>query len=276
MSVTKRAKTSTLLTVTTLLISACGSRPAPAPVIELYQGKNYRDFEQQGYQGNTYKVKKGDTLFSIAWYTGKDYRDIARLNSIAAPYRIYPGQQLRLTKTVSKTNPTKAKETGQTSKINTNQAVDPPKKQAYGESQQVKKRPTNGEIATVTGGRIERWMWPAGGKVIGTFSANVSGSKGIEISGTRGDAVRASADGKVVYTGDALRGYGQLIIIKHSDSFLSAYAHNERILVKEQQMVKAGQTIASMGSSGTDSVKLRFEVRYKGKSVDPLRYLPRR
>ncbi len=100
------------------------------------------------------------------------------------------------------------------------------------------------------------------------------GNKGIDIAGKRGSPIVAAADGKVVYTGDALKGYGKLVIIKHSDSYLSAYAHNDAILVKEQQWVRAGQKIAQMGNSGSQRVKLHFEIRYKGKSVNPLRHLP--
>ena len=120
------------------------------------------------------------------------------------------------------------------------------------------------------------WQWPTSGNIIQGFSDTDGGNKGIDISGSRGQAVKAAASGRVVYAGNALRGYGNLIIIKHNDDFLSAYAHNDKILVTDQQEVKAGQEIAKMGSSGTNTVKLHFEIRYKGKSVDPARYLPRR
>ena len=119
------------------------------------------------------------------------------------------------------------------------------------------------------------WQWPTSGNIIQGFSDTDGGNKGIDISGSRGQAVKAAASGRVVYAGNALRGYGNLIIIKHNDDFLSAYAHNDKILVTDQQEVKAGQEIAKMGSSGTNTVKLHFEIRYKGKSVDPVRYLPR-
>ena len=120
------------------------------------------------------------------------------------------------------------------------------------------------------------WQWPTSGNIIQGFSDTDGGNKGIDISGSRGQAVKAAASGRVVYAGNALRGYGNLIIIKHNDDFLSAYAHNDKILVSDQQEVKAGQEIAKMGSTGTNAVKLHFEIRYKGKSVDPVRYLPRR
>jgi len=117
-------------------------------------------------------------------------------------------------------------------------------------------------------------VWPAEGKVVGTFSKSESGNKGIDIAGAKGSKVVAAADGKVVYSGSALRGYGNLVIIKHTDTFLSAYAYNDTILVKEREWVSAGQQIATMGDSGTNSVKLHFEVRYRGKSLDPMKYLP--
>ncbi len=120
------------------------------------------------------------------------------------------------------------------------------------------------------------WKWPTTGKVIQGFSDSDGGNKGIDISGSKGQPVYAAAAGRVVYAGNALRGYGNLIIIKHNDGFLSAYAHNDSISVSDQEEVKAGQQIAKMGSSGTNSTKLHFEIRYKGKSVDPTRYLPRR
>ena len=118
------------------------------------------------------------------------------------------------------------------------------------------------------------WIWPASGKMIGTFSE--AGNKGVDIAGKAGDPVVASAEGKVVYSGEGLRGYGKLVIIKHNPTYLSAYAHNQTILVKEGQSVSKGQKIAEMGSSGTDKVKLHFEVRRQGKPVDPLKYLPQR
>ncbi|MEZ8144595.1 hypothetical protein A1OO_11890 [Enterovibrio norvegicus FF-33] len=120
------------------------------------------------------------------------------------------------------------------------------------------------------------WQWPVSGRVVSGFSSSELGNKGVDIAGKRGQSISASADGKVVYAGNALRGYGNLIIIKHNDDYLSAYAHNDRIFVSERQSVKKGQKIASMGSSGTNSVRLHFEIRYKGKSVNPLRYLPKR
>lgn len=127
-----------------------------------------------------------------------------------------------------------------------------------------------------TSAPITTWRWPTEGKVIDNFSATEGGNKGVDIAGTKGQAITATADGRVVYAGNALRGYGNLIIIKHNDDYLSAYAHNDTMLVREQQEIRAGQKIATMGSTGTSSTRLHFEIRYKGKSVNPLRYLPQR
>jgi len=130
--------------------------------------------------------------------------------------------------------------------------------------------------STSTSAPISTWRWPTDGNVIDNFSATEGGNKGIDIAGSKGQAIVATADGRVVYAGNALRGYGNLIIIKHNDDYLSAYAHNDTMLVREQQDIKAGQKIATMGSTGTSSTRLHFEIRYKGKSVNPLRYLPQR
>ena len=135
--------------------------------------------------------------------------------------------------------------------------------------------PINANVVAPVASNVA-WQWPTQGNVIQGFSNSDGGNKGVDISGSRGQAIKAAASGRVVYAGNALRGYGNLIIIKHNDDFLSAYAHNDKILVSDQQEVKAGQEIAKMGSTGTNAVKLHLEIRYKGKSVDPVRYLPRR
>ena len=120
-----------------------------------------------------------------------------------------------------------------------------------------------------------QWRWPVTGAVIEDFSLSERGNKGLDFAGNRGDPVRAAAAGKVVYVGSALRCFGQLIILKHNDDFITAYAHNDKILVQEQDWVDVGETIAEMGDSGTQRVKLHFEVRYRGKSVNPRHYLPK-
>lgn len=142
-------------------------------------------------------------------------------------------------------------------------------------------KPSVGPIAAPTGAPVKNdalstWTWPAKGAVIARFSENGVGNKGLDIAGRRGDAVQAAGDGTVVYVGSSLVGYGKLIIIRHNNNYLSAYAHNDRFLVKEGERVKLGQTIAEMGSSGADREKLHFEIRRQGKPVDPLQFLPPR
>ncbi len=247
--------------------------------------------KEQGYDEPTYTVRRGETLYAIAWFTGKDYLDLATYNNLRPPYNIYPGQELKLNPTVASTGSqrsTRSKprsQSGQTSENKSTNKVDRRKQQAYGESennvnnQPVKvvgsSQPKSGK-STKNGfpSQVEKWVWPAYGKLVATFSPGENGSKGIDISAEKGSPIRAAAAGKVVYAGNALRGYGNLIIIKHTDTFLSAYAHNDTIKVREQQWVDAGQSIATMGNSGTNSVRLHFEVRYRGKSLDPMRYLP--
>jgi len=259
------------LLVLLLHSSGCSTHSSPAPVVKLNTHKDYREIKRGSLKAKNYKVKKGDTLYSIAFHAGVDFRDLAHLNNISAPYKIYPGQLLALRKVKKLTSPKSSEETGLTTKKQRNQPVDPPKKQAYGGVVVNRKPKPNGFPK-----KVKRWVWPTYGQLVGRFSLNEVGNKGIDISSRRGTAIKAAADGKVVYTGKALRGYGNLIIIKHTESFLSAYAHNESLLVKEQQWVSAGQTIAKMGSDDTGKVQLHFEIRFKGKSVDPLRYLPKK
>ena len=138
---------------------------------------------------------------------------------------------------------------------------------------EAKPEPKPAEAVPAVAGDVS-WAWPSGGKVLAGFAEGTN--KGVDISGKMGDPVLAAGDGKVVYSGSGLRGYGKLVIIKHDATFLSAYAHNNNILVKEGQSVSRGQKIAEMGNSDTDQVKLHFEIRRQGKPVDPLQYLPKR
>lgn len=202
-------------------------------------------------------VRRGDTLFSIAWQQGLDYQTVAVWNGIRPPYIIYPGQKLRLyppNRTPRPAPSTRARQ-GTVSVPNA----------AIGRS-----TPTTGMDIPV------HWQWPATGPILRGFDGATSGKKGIGIGGTHGNQVRAAAAGRVVYAGSGLVGYGRLIILKHNDTYLSAYGHNRDLLVQEGDEVRAGQVIAAMGSSGTNRIQLHFEIRRNGKPVDPLRYLPRR
>ncbi|WP_392553423.1 peptidoglycan DD-metalloendopeptidase family protein [Orbus wheelerorum] len=241
--------------------------------------RNYEDIPKGGYKGDTYTVKRGDTLFYIAWITGNDFRSLAAKNNIKAPYELNVNQVIDVSggttvvvtkQTTTKAGTTKPAETKTTTTTTTtsNQArptTTVTTTTATGAAAAISNGPS-AKVANIT------WQWPVKGKLIETFS---NATKGIDISGSLGDKITASADGKVVYAGNALPGYGNLIIIKHNDDYLTAYAHNQSILVKEQQDVKAGQQIATMGNTGTNSVRLHFEIRYQAKSVDPLKYLPK-
>jgi lipoprotein NlpD len=235
-----------------------------------------------------YRVKAGDTLWAIAMRFDKDYKDLARINSLDDKYTIYADQALRLEeegkpaedspkpviKTVAAATPAakdpavKKSPTATTAKP----AMTPVKpaaatiaKTAPSVSSPVQALPKNGSL---------KWGWPASGALLQRFSSEGVGSKGLDISGTRGDPVRAAAEGVVVYAGEGLVGYGKLIIVRHSEDYISAYAHNDRLIASEGQRVKLGQTIAELGSSGAERDKLHFEIRYKGKPIDPLTQLP--
>lgn len=254
-----------------LFVVSCSSQHVPAPVVNLGNAKERNELKKGTLKAKKYIVKKGDTLYSIAFESDQNYQDIAKWNSISEPYSIYPGQELNLVASKSRHPKKTPKNPTKKTKTEVNQTVDPPKKQAYGSSKSTRKSRQSETFPR----EVARWQWPAKGQILSKFSLSEQGNKGVDVAGTKGDPVYAAADGKVVYTGNALRGYGNLVIVKHTDSYLSAYAHNDKILVKERQWVKAGQRIAQMGSTGTDRTKLHFEVRYKGKSVDPLRYLPK-
>jgi lipoprotein NlpD len=235
-------------------LSACGSFPLP-PVSE--QGKVLRQPES-GHR----VVQPGDTLYSIAWESGRDYRDVARWNDIAPPYLIQPGQRLRLYPPSGGEKMTRAE----------------PRSPARPENRKApvpdKTEPAPPAHRATPSGKLS-WMWPAQGELLERFSAS-GPNKGIDIAGRTGQPILAAEAGQVVYQGGGLRGYGQLIIIKHNADFLSAYAHCDKIYVKEGNVIKRGQKIADMGSSGSDRAKLHFEVRYRGAPVDPQDYLPRK
>ena len=211
-------------------------------------------------------VKQGETLYSIAWAYGLDYREVASANSIYSPYTIYPGQRIdvsgarRVASASSSVRPTTpaSQPTASTSPAVVSAAA-------------VEYTPPPKPVA-----KEEAWKWPASGRLIGRFSTTNPVNKGIDIDGALGDAVLATSAGTVVYAGQGLRGYGNLVIIKHNDTYLSAYAHANKILVKEQENVAVGQKIAEIGSTGTTSNKLHFEIRQNGKPVDPLQFLPKK
>ncbi|AWX86088.1 murein hydrolase activator NlpD [Klebsiella quasipneumoniae] len=284
---------------------------------KIVYNRKYGDIPKGSYTGgSTYTVKRGDTLFYIAWVTGNDFRDLAQRNNVPAPYALNVGQVLQVgnasgqpitgENAVSQASARAsggATATTTSAQKSTAVVASQPTitySESSGEQSATKMLPNNKPATTTstvvapvtapttvsttqptasstsTSSPISSWRWPTDGKVIENFSGAEGGNKGIDIAGSKGQAIVATADGRVVYAGNALRGYGNLIIIKHNDDYLSAYAHNDTMLVREQQEVKAGQKIATMGSTGTSSTRLHFEIRYKGKSVNPLQYLPQR
>lgn len=215
----------------------------------------------------SHKVRPGETLYAIAWRYNWDHEQLARANGISAPYRIYPGQILSLENKVPggvrQSTPSSAGSKGKSS--------------SRYKKPVTHTKPVQEKVANQRHKKVDMsWSWPTKGPVIETFSLGKRVNKGIDLAGKRGEPVFSAADGKVVYSGTGLIGYGNLIIIKHSEVYLSAYAHNSRLLVKEGQTTKAGQKIAEIGSSGANRDKLHFEIRRNGKPVNPLQYLPSR
>lgn len=205
-----------------------------------------------------YIVKPGDTLYSIAWRYGLDFHDLAAWNDIGSDYLIKPGRTLVLAAPAyASAHPVTKPATQAHSAASTASASAPI----------FDYMPPSGPV---------HWVSPAQGAIIRMFHADDPLSKGVDITGVQGQDICAAAPGKVVYTGSGIIGYGKLIIIKNSEQFLSAYADNDEILVKEGDTVKAGERIATMGLNRDGHPLLHFEIRYNGKPVDPLNYLPRR
>lgn len=278
-----------------LVIAGCAAPRGPAPVEDRgtmtrasnaapggplittdASGKPLPGIENYGKPGY-YAVRPGDTIRRIGNETGQSWQNIARWNNLDNPDLIEVGQVLRVVPPVGPTSTTvaavPAPAEGATTKPVTPQAVLP----AAPASAAASKPPVTASPsapAANSGDEDLGWIWPAHGTLIAGFDD--AKNKGFDIGGKAGDAVLAAADGRVVYAGAGLRGYGNLIILKHNNTYLTAYAHNQTLLVKEDQSVQKGQKIAEMGNSDADRVKLHFEIRRQGKPVDPARYLPSR
>ena len=229
-----------------------------------------------------YRVKKGDTLHAIAFNFGKDWKDLAAWNGIRSPYTIYPDQQLRLSAGTGQETSAAASKSGAAGNASSSSGTvvkAAPPKGANSVTYDAPPRATTSPPpapAKQVSADPGKWLWPAEGRIISTFKPNDPARKGIDIGGKEGQAVIASAAGEVVYSGSGLLGYGELVIIKHSESILSAYAHNRKRLVKEGQNVSAGERIAEMGSNDRSQAMLHFEIRLNGNPQDPLKYLPGR
>jgi lipoprotein NlpD len=306
MSMTK--KSSLLVLLPLAVLTACTSTPRQAPVVERPIARRAPppapapapvQETREGY----YTVKKGDTLIRIALDHGQNYRDIVAWNNLANPNDIKVDQVLRVappedapgvrtaavvmppdtTKAVppapKKTEPKGDKKPYSDAELKADaepKPAAPPRAEKPVQLASVKPSvPAPAPAPTLSAeDREVSWMWPAEGRVVGQFDEGKN--KGIDIAGRPGQQVLAAGAGKVMYAGSGIRGYGNLVIVKHSNGLLSAYAHNRSILVKEGQTVGKGQAIAEMGDSDSDSVKLHFEIRQQGKPVDPAKFLPNR
>ncbi len=248
------------LLLAAVLLAGCAGGGNFAPVSDRYSPPQQRPA--------VYIVQRGDTLYSIAWRYGMDFRALAAANRIAPPYRIFPQQRILLRQRPA---PAQAAQQPRAPKVQVarpNKAVESNSRPAAPAS----RAPAPAPPATAQNG----WQWPVEGRVLQGFRASGREHKGIDIAGKMGEPVYAAAAGTVVYAGSGLVGYGKLVIVKHDQQYLSAYAHNSRLLVGEGESVKKGQPIARVGDSGTDSVKLHFEIRRDGAPMDPLRLLPKR
>lgn len=240
--------------------SAANAAPPPEPAsaivpVEAPAGVGY------------HRVAKGDTLYSIALDNGQDYKEVAEWNGLADPAQINVGQVLRV---IPPGSVIAGNGVAVSQPIGSGSAVETAPLDSGKAPTAVARAGT--APASVAAGT--RWAWPSSGSLISGFSGDKN--KGIDLAGKAGDTVTAAGDGKVVYSGSGLRGYGNLVIVKHDAEYLTAYAHNRKILVREGQQVKRGEKIAEMGDSDADRVKLHFELRRQGKPVDPLKHLPAR
>lgn len=298
-----------VLFILCFLLASCESTQRAAPVVDraFNDPSHVKRIKEENKTGkpDTYVVQKGDTLYSIALKYDVDHEVLAEWNSISDPGSLKPGQkikvvvpsQLEQTSSVApvivkseplekivKTTPKAYKLPYSEEAVNqlertpgytfpTSKLVKhPPAAQTRvkNNTARIEAAPTPVAMPDNTTVSTSDWIWPAKGQLMSTFSER---SKGIEIAGNMGQPVLATAKGKVVYSGNGLRGYGKLIIIKHNNTYLSAYAHNSKILVKESESVEQGQKIAEMGNSDADKVKLHFEIRKHGKPVNPLKFL---
>ena len=238
-----------LLFIVVLILSSCVSvQKQGAPVVDL----DAQYAKEKGY----YTVSSGETLYSIAWRLDRNYQSLAKINHISPPYKLAVGEKIYLhSHGIKKTKPLLV--------------VKPTKKTVTHKNVPLVKKTTK-KSNVVHVKTIKSWTWPTQGKVVDQYSQT---NKGINISGKEGQNVFAAASGQVVYAGNGLRAYGNLTIIKHNATYLSAYAHNKDLRVKEGDYIKQGQVIAHLGHTGTTKPMLHFEIRKKGKPVDPLHYL---
>lgn len=252
-----------------------GSVVPPPTTVRQPQG-----FDNTGKPGY-YTVKPGDTLIRISLDNGQSQQDVVRWNQLDNPNHIEPGQVLRVVPPTPAEVVVKPVAKPVVTSTAANQAGSSPNAPSAASSSPVvvtapasATAHASSKPASAAVDAEINWVWPANGAILTGFDEVKN--KGIDITGTAGEPVLAAADGRVVYVGSGLRGYGNLIILKHNNVFLTAYAHNQTLLVKEDQSVQKGQKIAQMGNSDSDRIKLHFEVRRQGKPVDPVKFLPSR
>jgi lipoprotein NlpD len=262
---------SCLLVIHVFIGYGCSSN-VRVPVEQRIKNEEFYNNNKKGFNKNKitefHVVIKGDSLYSIAWQYGLDYKELAKWNNIKYPYLIFAGKKLRIKqkKTVIKKNSIKKKKQKYRKKI----------KIAKNTKKKIKSQKTviANKQSQNSDSKKFNWVWPAKGKLIQHFAPS-KGKKGIDISLQNKTRIRATESGKVVYSGHGLTGYGLLIIIKHNYQYLSAYAHNSKLLVEEGSRVQRNQVIALAGKTASERVKLHFEIRKNGKPVNPLKYLPK-
>jgi lipoprotein NlpD len=218
---------------------------------------------------DTHIVRSGETLFTIAWRYGRDYRDLARWNRLGDGSLIYPGQVIKL-------NPPRAATTIARRASNTSPTTTPARREPESAGSGAAAPAREESLPAIPAEAPPPWRWPTEGDVVVEFGGRPGSGTGVLISGKEGQSVHAAAAGRVVYSGGGLIGYGQLIIVKHNDTYLSAYGHNASLLVKEGETIGKGQRIATMGEGPGREPRLHFEIRRNGKPVDPRQYLPAR
>nr|WP_244309022.1 peptidoglycan DD-metalloendopeptidase family protein [Pseudomonas duriflava] len=273
--------------LTGLLLTGCSSPSSNGVKVYDRSGStgSYTHRVTSGY----YTVRRGDTLFTIANRNGWNWRDLAAHNGIHAPYVIHVGQRIKFGGRTSTATTARSQAPARVPVVTAPGGISTPSTtspstpvappavtQTLPPAPPVPTAPPATTPTVTMPQTTAGWAWPTKGTLIARYASNGSLNKGIDIAGDLGQPVLAASNGTVVYAGSGLRGYGELIIIKHNETYVSAYGHNRRLLVREGQQVKVGQTIAEMGSTGTDRVKLHFEIRRQGKPVDPLQYLPNR
>lgn len=237
----------------------------------------YEDWYNPPVHWGNHTVREGETLYRIAWRYGRDYRELGDANGLKPPYKIVEGQRIRLDlkgQIPVGSSPSVASAATPASSV-TVYAEDPVTRKSVPVETA---KPTAPPASTVNVPQVAtnlKWDWPHKGKIIRNFSGGGIRYKGIDIAGAKGDAIKAAAHGHVMYAGSGILGYGNMIILGHDATTFTVYAHNEKLLVSEGDVVALGQTIAEMGDTSADRVKLYFEVRKGGDSVNPSTYLPR-